>query len=196
MAILDVIRCEQEGDWILWRWHPSDGSPQSREHGIRFGSRLFVRPAQAAVFLYKGQQGDLITGPFDGTLRTANLPVLASVIGLAFGGDTPFTAEVYYLNLRRALKMQWGVPFFLVMDKEYDIPVLIAVTGSCSLSVQDPASFAFHVAGGAASRSLKIASPNIRLQIHRRSPKLASELTWSRTHFGRLGTFKCARSCS
>ena len=49
--------------------------------------------------LYKLCDEAGIVGPFDQMIETANFPVLASIVGLAYGGGTPFQAEVYFINL-------------------------------------------------------------------------------------------------
>ena len=42
---------------------------------------------------------DFIVGPYDDTIKTANFPILSSIVGLAFGGESPFQAEIYFINL-------------------------------------------------------------------------------------------------
>jgi hypothetical protein len=39
---------------------------------------------------------DFIIGPYDQTIKTVNFPVLTSIVGAAFGGDSPFQAEIYF----------------------------------------------------------------------------------------------------
>lgn len=43
---------------------------------------------------------DFIVGPYDDTIKTANFPILASIVGFAFGGESPFQAEIYFINLQ------------------------------------------------------------------------------------------------
>ena len=62
---------------------------------------------------------DYIIGPYDQTIQTANLPILSSIIGLAYGGDTPFQAEIYFINLARIIQVKFGVPFFDVYDPRF-----------------------------------------------------------------------------
>ena len=110
----DQIRCD-EPSYLFWKWHPA-GSQQgenSRENAIRWGSSLRVKDGEVAVFVYKHGNTptqDFIVGPFDQTIRTANLPVLSSIIGLAFEGGTPFQAEIYFINLARIIQVRFAVP--------------------------------------------------------------------------------------
>ena len=81
---------------------------------------------------------DYIEGPSDEIIRTANLPVLASIIGLAYDGGTPFQAEIYFINLARIVQIKFGVPFFDVYDPRFiDFGVPVAVRGTISFQIQD-----------------------------------------------------------
>ena len=81
---------------------------------------------------------EYIEGPCDLILNTANLPVLASIIGLAYDGGTPFQAEVYFINLARIVQVKFGVPFFDIYDPRFmDFGVPVAVRGTISFQIQD-----------------------------------------------------------
>lgn len=90
---------------------------------------------------YKQKDGavqDFIVGPFDQTIKTANLPVLASIIGLAYDGGTPFQAEVYFINLARIIQTKFAVPYFDVYDPRFaDFGVPVAVRGTVSFGIAD-----------------------------------------------------------
>lgn len=141
-GFMDVIRCD-EPSYLIWKWHPT-GSQQgnnNRENAIRWGSSLRVKDGEVAVFVYKQKDGtmqDFIVGPFDQTIKTANFPVLASIIGLAYDGGTPFQAEVYFINLARIIQVKFGVPFFDVYDPRFlDFGVPVAVRGTVSFGITD-----------------------------------------------------------
>lgn len=141
-GFMDEIRCD-EPSYLIWKWHPT-GSQQgnnSRENAIRWGSSLRVKDGEVAVFVYKQKDGtmqDFIVGPFDQTIKTANFPVLASIIGLAYDGGTPFQAEVYFINLARIIQVKFGVPFFDVYDPRFlDFGVPVAVRGTVSFGITD-----------------------------------------------------------
>ena len=141
-GFMDEIRCD-EPSYLIWKWHPagSQAGNNSRENAIRWGSSLRVKDGEVAVFVYKQKNGaiqDFIEGPFDQTIKTANFPVLASVIGLAYDGETPFQAEVYFINLARIIQVKFGVPFFDVYDPRFlDFGVPVAVRGTISFSISD-----------------------------------------------------------
>lgn len=140
-GMMDVIRCDQQ-DYLIWKWRPSGAANSTaKENGIRWGSSLRVKEGEVAVFVYKqadGQHQDFIEGPFDETIKTANFPVLSSIVGLAYAGQAPFQAEVYFINLAGNIRMPVGVPYFDVFDPRFlDFPVKMAVRGSLVFNITD-----------------------------------------------------------
>lgn len=141
-GFMDVIRCD-EPSYLIWKWHPagSQSGNNNRENAIRWGSSLRVKDGEVAVFVYKQKDGtvqDFIEGPFDQTIKTANFPVLASIVGLAFEGGTPFQAEIYFINLAQIIQVKFGVPFFDVFDPRFsDFGVPVAVRGIISFRIRD-----------------------------------------------------------
>ncbi len=145
-GIMDAIRCDEK-DFLIWKWRPNsmaEAGASRKENNIRYGSSLRVRPGQAAVFLYQNKgEYDVIVGPYDDIIRTDNMPVLASIVGMAYKGGTPFQAEVYYINLARGMELPFTIPYFRVIPSEpeykaYDIEV--AVKGAMAFQVPtDPA---------------------------------------------------------
>ncbi|MHC1694040.1 MAG: SPFH domain-containing protein [Eubacteriales bacterium] len=139
---IDEIRCD-EPSYLIWKWHPADSQSgkNNRENAIRWGSSLRVKDGEMAVFVYNqpdGTQQDFIEGPYDGFIETANFPILASIIGLAYAGGTPFQAEVYYINLAQIIQVKFGVPYFDVYDPRFDdFGVPVAVRGTINFKIND-----------------------------------------------------------
>jgi membrane protease subunit (stomatin/prohibitin family) len=102
MAILDLIQYTDEGSNEIVRRVPESGAGE-----FRLGSQLVVRESQQAVFFRDGKALDVF-GPGRHTLSTNNIPLLGSLIGGLFGGDSPFTAEVFFVNMREFTNMKWG----------------------------------------------------------------------------------------
>jgi len=141
-GFMDEIRCD-EGSYLIWKWHPA-GVKQgvgNRENAIRWGSSLRVKDGEVAVFVYKQKDGtlqDFIVGPYDQTIKTSNFPVLASIVGLAYEGGTPFPAEVYFINLAQIIQVKFAVPFFDVYDPRFlDFSVPVAVRGTINFKITD-----------------------------------------------------------
>ena len=141
-GFMDEIRCD-EPSYLIWKWHPAGAQPgnNNRENAIRWGSSLRVKDGEVAVFVYHQKNGtmqDYIEGPYDETIKTANFPVLASIVGLAYDGGTPFQAEVYFINLAHVVQVKFGVPFFDIYDPRLaDFGVPVAVRGTVSFCIAD-----------------------------------------------------------
>lgn len=141
-GFMDEIRCD-EPSYLIWKWHPSgvQSGQTVRENSIRWGSSLRVKDGEVAVFVYKQKDGtmqDFIVGPFDQTIKTANFPILASIVGLAYEGGTPFQAEVYFINLSRVIQVKFAVPYFDIYDPRFaDFGVPVAVRGTVSFGIAD-----------------------------------------------------------
>jgi len=140
-GFMDVIRCDEQ-DYLVHKWSP-DGQADNigKENAIRYGSRLRVKPGESAVFFYKQDNGemiDIVDGPFDKTIQTDNFPVLASIVGAAFGGESPFMAEIYFFNGQKNLQIKFGIPYFDVFDNRFpDLGVPCAVRGTLTFNVTD-----------------------------------------------------------
>lgn len=145
-GLMNVIRCD-ETEYLVWKWRPlgQEVNSTSRENAIRYGSSLRVKDGEVAVFVYKQKDGpcqDFIVGPYDDTIKTANFPVLSSIVGLAFGGESPFQAEVYYINLQGTNQVRFAIPYFDVADPRLpDYPVPVAVRGTLTFALEDYRNF-------------------------------------------------------
>jgi membrane protease subunit (stomatin/prohibitin family) len=138
-GLMDVIRCDETA-YLVWKWRPSGEANSTRkENSIRYGSSLRVKQGEVAVFVYQQQNGqmmDFLVGPYDGTIKTSNFPVLTSIVGTAFGGNSPFQAEIYFINLQGNNQIKFAVPYFDVSDPrlpDYPVPVSIHATLTFSL---------------------------------------------------------------
>ena len=136
---MDVIRCDQE-EYLIWKWRPSgEANSTKKENSIRWGSSLRVKDGEVAVFVYKQDDGsmmDFIVGPHDKTIETANFPVLTSIVGSLWGGNSPFQAEIYFINLQGNNQVKFAVPYFDVADPRYpDFTVPVAVRGTITFNL-------------------------------------------------------------
>ncbi|MBM6924228.1 SPFH domain-containing protein [Hydrogenoanaerobacterium saccharovorans] len=145
-GFMDEIRCD-EPSYLIWKWRPTGAQlgKGNRENAIRWGSSLRVKDGEVAVFVYSRCNEtvqEYIEGPCDMILNTKNLPILASLVGLAYEGGTPFQAEVYFINLARIIQVKFGVPFFDIYDPRFtDFGVPVAVRGTVSFSIEDYRAF-------------------------------------------------------
>lgn len=138
-GLMDEIRCDEK-DYLIWKWQPANN--MRRENAIRWGSSLRVREGSVAVFICrrKGQDAiqEFIEGPFDEVLNTSNLPIIASFVAAAYGGGTPFQAEVYFINLAKVVQSRFAVRYFDVFDQRFpDFGVPVAVRGTLTFKIAD-----------------------------------------------------------
>ncbi len=144
-GFMDVIRCD-ESDYLVWKWRPAGDSENSvKENSIRYGSSLRVKQGEVAVFVYSkdgGEIQDFIVGPHDETIKTANFPILSNIVGTAFGGQSPFQAEVYFINVSGNNQLKFGIPYFDVFDPRFlDFSVPVSVRGTLTFNLTDYQSF-------------------------------------------------------
>lgn len=144
-GLMDVIRCDEQ-EYLVWKWRPSgEANSTKKENAIRYGSSLRVKDGELAVFVYQQKDGsmqDFIVGPYDQTIKTANFPVLSSIVGAAFGGASPFQAEIYFINLSGNVQVKFGIPYFDVFDPRFlDFAVPMAARGTITFNLTDYKAF-------------------------------------------------------
>lgn len=145
-GLMDVIRCDEQ-DYLVWKWRPNNQALNAtqKEFSIRFASMLHVKDGEMCVFVYKQKDGtlqDFIMGPYEDTIKTANFPVLTSIVGAAFGGTSPFPAEIYFFNLQSNNQIRFAVPYFDVADPRFlDFTIPVAVRGQITFNLTDVKQF-------------------------------------------------------
>jgi membrane protease subunit (stomatin/prohibitin family) len=139
--IFDVIEFFDETGQQMVHRLPEHGSGD-----FRLGSQLIVRESQAAVFFRDGKSLDTF-GPGRHTVSTANIPLLTRLIGIPFSGETPFKAEVCFVNLREFLEQKWGTPEAITLrDSELGM-VRLRAFGTYSMQVSEPQLFVNKIVG-------------------------------------------------
>jgi membrane protease subunit (stomatin/prohibitin family) len=120
--------------------------PERGSGDFRLGSQLIVRESQAAVFFRDGKALDTF-GPGRHTISTANIPLLINLISIPFSGETPFKAEVYFVNMKEFLDQKWGTSEPIPLrDTELGL-VRLRAHGTYSMQVADPQLFVNKVVG-------------------------------------------------
>lgn len=140
-AIINRIKYDgpQDGSsWLVYKY-PSEK--------FVLGSQLIVNQSQEALFFKGGEALDLF-GAGTHTLQTGNLPLLNKLVNLPFGGDTPFTAEIYYINKTSKLNMNWGTPNAIPLeDPKYGLLLSIRANGSYGIRINDTRMFINELVG-------------------------------------------------
>lgn len=137
---LEIIQWEDDSrDTISFRYPDQDKE-------IKRGAQLIVRESQVAQFVYLGQFGDTF-GPGKHTLTTDNIPILSTLKGWKYGLESPFKADVYFVNTRLFTGNKWGTANPIMMrDPDFGI-VRVRAYGTFDFHVVNPQVFLREVAG-------------------------------------------------
>lgn len=144
MAIIDVLKYDGPNNVLVWKWRPKVDSKRDEE--LRLGTQLVVNQSQQALFIKGGQILDIFEAGTH-TLSTQNLPILSNLIGLAFGGQSPFKAEVYFINKSVAMDTKFGLIPFNMMEPNFRVPIPITSRGSFAVKVADAKIFLNQIIG-------------------------------------------------
>jgi membrane protease subunit (stomatin/prohibitin family) len=138
MSVVDIIKWEATPNELVHKFHLD---------GIRLGSQLVVYPSQTAFFVKGGKiLDDFICGTY--TIKSENIPLLGKVINLPFGGETPFKADVWFVNQIELLDCKWGTQTPLqVEDPKYDVIVPIRAFGQYGFKIVEPRIFLERLVG-------------------------------------------------
>ena len=151
MGILDIIR-GQLIDVIEWTDSSSDTMVYKYDMNgkeIMMGAQLTVRESQVAVFVNEGQLADVYQ-PGRYELSTSNMPVMTALKSWKFGFNSPFKADVYFINTKQFLDLKWGTSNPVMMrDAEFGM-IRIRAFGIYSFRVTDPEAFLKEVFGTSA----------------------------------------------
>lgn len=132
MALMEIIEYVDQLSTEMVHRIPESGSGE-----FKIGSQLIVRENQWAVFFRDGKALDTF-GPGRHTLSTQNIPFLTALITTPLFGDTPFRAEVFFVNRNVFTDQKWGTAEpVLFRDSEFKM-VRLRANGIYSLQVVDP----------------------------------------------------------
>lgn len=138
MAIVEVVKYNGNPDVFAWKY-------PSEELGT--WTQLIVNESQEAVLFKGGKALDLFESGRH-TLETANIPFLNKIINLPFGGRSPFTAEVWYINKAYSLDIKWGTPTPIqLQDPKYKVFVPVRSFGQFGIQIDDSRKFLIKLVG-------------------------------------------------
>ncbi|MDR3322014.1 MAG: SPFH domain-containing protein, partial [Synergistaceae bacterium] len=126
MAIVEVVKYDGTPNVFAWKYPNTE---------LGTWTQLIVNESQEAI-LYKGGQAlDWFTaGRF--TLDTTNIPILNKLVNLPFGGKSPFSAEVWYINKVNSLDIKWGTPTPIqLQDPKYNVFVPLRAFGQFGIRI-------------------------------------------------------------
>lgn len=138
MSIVDIIK---------WEANPNELVHRFKTDGLRLGSQLVVYPSQTAFFVKGGKILDeFICGTY--TIKSENIPLLGKVINLPFSGETPFKADVWFVNQIELLDCKWGTQTPLqIEDPKYEVIVPVRAYGQYGFKIIEPRVFLERLVG-------------------------------------------------
>lgn len=136
-------------DVIEWKDSAPDTMVYRYDRGgkeIMMGAQLTVRESQVAVMVNEGKIADVFQ-PGRYELSTQNMPIMTALQSWKFGFNSPFKAEVYFINTRQFLDQKWGTSSPVMMrDAEFGM-IRLRAFGIYSFRVSDPVVFLKEVFG-------------------------------------------------
>lgn len=138
MAIAEVLKFNSDASIFAWK-HPNTE--------LSTWTQLIVNEAQEAILVKNGQIADVF-GPGRYVLSTDNIPVLQKLINIPFGGKSPYSAEVWFINRAFALDIKWGTTTPIqVQDPKYGVFVPLRAFGQFGIQVEDSRRFLTKLVG-------------------------------------------------
>jgi membrane protease subunit (stomatin/prohibitin family) len=137
---IDVVEwTDSSNDTMVWRF-------PRYQNEIKMGAKLTVRESQVAVFVNEGDMADEFKpGMYE--LQTHNMPLMTTIRSWKYGFNSPFKAEVYFVNTKQFTNQKWGTKNpIMLRDAEFG-PVRLRAFGTYALRVIDAKKFLKEVAG-------------------------------------------------
>lgn len=138
MAIVSVVKYDGSPDVFAWKYPDNE---------LGTWTQLIVNESQQAI-LFKGGQALDVFEAGRHTLSTNNIPFLEQIINLPFGGQSPFSAEVWFVNKQFNLDVKWGTPTPIqVQDPVFGIFAPVRAHGMFGIQIEDAKRFLVKLVG-------------------------------------------------
>lgn len=138
MAIVQVVKYDGGPDVFAWKYPNSE---------LGTWTQLIVNESQEAI-LFKGGIACDVFGAGRHTLETANIPILNKFINLPFGGDSPFSAEIWFINKVYSLDIKWGTATPIqLQDPKYKVFLPVRAYGQFGIQIEDAKKFLIKLVG-------------------------------------------------
>jgi membrane protease subunit (stomatin/prohibitin family) len=167
--LIDIVEwLDDSSNTLVYRY-------ERHNNEIKYGAKLTVREGQMAVFVNEGKIADVFK-PGMYTLTTQNIPILSTLQGWKYGFESPFKAEVYFVNTRKFTDLKWGTPGPATMrDSEFGI-VRATAFGIYTIRVKDAGIFIKDIAGTEGRFTTDQIQENLRGKLGLRIKEVMPEL--------------------
>lgn len=126
MAIIKSIFWEQE--------RPDELIHKFPFNNITTQSVVTVNESQEAYFFNSGVLCDSFKAGRH-VLTTANIPILQKFLNIPSGGETTFTAEIWFISTLHKRNMFWGTGNIRIIDPYFEIPVKLGARGQYGIRI-------------------------------------------------------------
>ncbi|MCL2845796.1 MAG: SPFH domain-containing protein [Chitinivibrionia bacterium] len=142
MALIDIVKYDQyDENFIVEKF----GSEHNWE--LRYGTQLIVNEGLEAILEKGGVALDAFTAGTH-TITSGNIPLLRKLVNLPFGGQTPFTAEVWFINKTVKRNEKWGTTQRIpIMEPKLGYPVNVGAFGQWGFQIEDSQKFLKKIVG-------------------------------------------------
>ena len=156
MAIIKHIHWEpKEREEIIYKYPSNE---------VTLGSVLTVNESQEALFFKSGVLCDSF-GAGRHVLSTSNLPILGKLVNLASGGETTFTAEIWFVSKLDKRDMYWGTGGLRIIDPYFQVPIKLASRGQYGIRISDSALFMKKLIGTFGRASADLIDEQLRIDV-------------------------------
>lgn len=132
MALIDIVKIDSNDSEFIVKFPSED---------LKMGTQVVVNTSQTAFFVKGGEIFDQFESGTH-TIKTENIPLLNKLINLPFGGNSPFQAEVWFVNLITKLDLKWGTPTPIQLeDPKYGVIVPVRAYGQYGFKISEPRLF-------------------------------------------------------
>ncbi len=155
---IDIIEwVDDSNDTIVWKF------PRFQNE-IKMGAQLTVRESQIAVFMNEGQIADVFQ-PGRYELQTQNMPILTTMKGWKYGFNSPFKADVYFVNTKQFIDQKWGTKNPITLSDPRFGFIELRAFGNFAFKVTDGGKFIKEIAGTNSNFSTEDVAEQLRSMI-------------------------------
>jgi len=138
MPIVEVVKYNGSPDVFAWKYPNAE---------LGTWTQLIVNESQEAI-LFKGGQALDVFQSGRHTLSTNNIPLLSKLMNLPFGGRSPFSAELWYINKVHSLDIKWGTPTPIqIQDTKFGVFVPVRSFGQFGIKIEEAKKFLVKLVG-------------------------------------------------
>ncbi len=181
MSFIDVLKWDAMPNVFAYRYP---------DCALTSKSQLIVKESQEAVFQKEGMfYGPLLPGRH--VLDTKNVPFLSKFVSkIVSGGQTPYTAEVWFVSKAVPLNVKWGTSDpMLIEDPKYHVAVPLRAFGQYGIVITDTCKFLAKLAGRVPAFTEKILASYFKgVIVTRAKDMIATEMTENNCSLLHIGT--------